>query len=912
MAERIPQDVLEKYLWDSAKLLRTNIDAGSYKQYIFPLLFFKRLCDVFDEKKAADEAKYGADAALYADDYLFKIPEGAHWRDVRGVSEDVGEALVRAFKAIENENPDQLTGIFGDAAWTNKKRLPDRLLKDLIEHFSSQTLSLARCPEDELGKGYEYLIKQFADDSGHTAQEFYTNRTVVALMTEMLRPKPMESIYDPTCGSGGMLISAIKWLKDRGEEYRNVRIYGQEINAITSSIARMNLFLHGIADFHIVNADTLKYPAFVKDGKLQTFDMVLANPPYSISQWDRTAFEDDKWGRNFLGTPPQSRADYAFVQHILKSLDAQTGRCAILLPHGVLFRNEERDIREKLVKSDLVEAVIGLAPNLFFNSPMESCILICRTDKPKNRRGKILFVNAVKDVERKNTQSYLTREHIGKIAAAYRKFGDQPEFAHVASTDEIAANDFSLNIPLYVRSATVDSASIDVPFEVAFEGWIQKQKASSKEVSALSASSARGDKPHAENAEIVMREVEKPLRAQRALREEDLTRSAQRPQSEEVEFGAVARECRETTKDTAGRRIVGLEHLDPEDLALTRWDDSSDNTFTKVFRKGQVLFGRRRAYLKKAAVAPFDGICSGDITVLEAIPGKLDPDLLPFIVQNDRFFDFAVGGSASSLSPRVKWEHLAAYTFSLPPLAEQKKLAETLWAMERVKRAYKSLLAQTDRLIHGRFIEMFGDPVRENRFPCNKVMDLLEKGATVTYGIVQTGDDFVGGVPVFRPIDITGELPPKLCNLKRTDPKISNSYKRTILTGEELLITVRASIGDVWLISKEFKGCNVGRGITPLRFDTLRMLPRFALYLFQFPSVRSKVESLAKGITLKNLNMSDLKELPLLTPPLALQREFAAFIAQQEKAKASLKESLAALTAAQKALMNQVFKGVAG
>ena len=345
MAERIPQDVLEKYLWDSAKLLRTNIDAGSHKQYIFPLLFFKRLCDVFDEKKAADEAKYGADAALYADDYLFRIPEGAHWRDVRGVSEDVGEALVRAFKAIENENPDQLTGIFGDAAWTNKKRLPDRLLKDLIEHFSSQTLSLARCPEDELGKGYEYLIKQFADDSGHTAQEFYTNRTVVALMTEMLRPKPMESIYDPTCGSGGMLISAIKWLQDRGEEHRNVRIYGQEINAITSSIARMNLFLHGIADFHIVNADTLKYPAFVKNGRLQTFDMVLANPPYSISQWDRTAFEDDKWGRNFLGTPPQSRADYAFIQHILKSLDAQTGRCAILLPHGVLFRNEERDIR---------------------------------------------------------------------------------------------------------------------------------------------------------------------------------------------------------------------------------------------------------------------------------------------------------------------------------------------------------------------------------------------------------------------------------------------------------------------------------------------------------------------------------------------------------------------------------------
>ncbi len=463
MAERIPQDVLEKYLWDSAKLLRTNIDAGSYKQYIFPLLFFKRLCDVFDEKKAADEAKYGADAALYADDYLFKIPAGSHWRDVREVSEDVGEALVRAFRAIENENPDQLTGIFGDAAWTNKKRLPDRLLKDLIEHFSSQTLSLARCPEDELGRGYEYLIKQFADDSGHTAQEFYTNRTVVALMTEMLRPRPMESIYDPTCGSGGMLISAVKWLQDRGEEYRNVRIYGQEINAITSSIARMNLFLHGIADFHIVNADTLKYPAFVKGGKLQTFDMVLANPPYSISQWDRTAFEDDKWGRNFLGTPPQGRADYALFQHILKSLDPKTGRCAILFPHGILFRGEEDDMRKKLVESDLVECVIGIGKNLFYNSPMEATIVVCRTNKPANRRGKVLFIDARKEVTRKNTESFLEPEHIQHISNVYHDFAEAKGFSAIATIKEILNNHARLSIPLYVRgdADTVEQIDLD-------------------------------------------------------------------------------------------------------------------------------------------------------------------------------------------------------------------------------------------------------------------------------------------------------------------------------------------------------------------------------------------------------------------------------------------------------------------
>lgn len=191
-------------------------------------------------------------------------------------------------------------------------------------------------------------------------------------MTEILKPEPGEAIYDPTCGSAGMLISAIAYLKDQGKEWRNVSLYGQEINALTSAIARMNLFLHGIKDFHIVNDDTLANPAFIERGKLQKFDMVLANPPYSISEWNRDAFSKDKYGRNFLGTPPQGRADYAFFQHILMSLKPGTGRCAILFPHGVLFRNEEKEMREKLVRSDFLECVIGLGPNLFYNSPMEA------------------------------------------------------------------------------------------------------------------------------------------------------------------------------------------------------------------------------------------------------------------------------------------------------------------------------------------------------------------------------------------------------------------------------------------------------------------------------------------------------------------------------------------------------------
>lgn len=277
MSKRITQEELESYLWGSADLLRSHIDAGAYKQYIFPLLFFKRLNDVYEEETEIAIKENGPEAADWEETHSFVLPDDAHWDVVRNVPQDVGKAILAAFRAIEKANPDKLHGIFGDGTWTNKNRLPDRLLKDLMEHFSTKTLSLANCPEDELGKGYEYLIKKFADDSGHTAQEFYTNRTVVHLMTELLKPQSGESIYDPTCGSAGMLISSIAYLKDQKKEWRNVSLYGQEINALTSAIARMNLFLHGIEDFHIVNDDTLASPAFIERGRLQQFDVCVAN-----------------------------------------------------------------------------------------------------------------------------------------------------------------------------------------------------------------------------------------------------------------------------------------------------------------------------------------------------------------------------------------------------------------------------------------------------------------------------------------------------------------------------------------------------------------------------------------------------------------------------------------------------------
>lgn len=471
---------LESYLWGAAVLLRGQIDASGYKEYIFPLMFFKRVSDVYDEQynRYLEESDGDEDYAR-SQEYDIIVPEGAHWNDVRKVTENVGQALVDAFRQIEEANPPKeingrmvggLTGIFGDkSGWTNKNKMPDRIILSLIEHFSTQTLSLENCPADEMGLGYEYLIGQFANDAGHTAQEFYTNRTVVTLMAEILQPKPDESIYDPTCGSGGMLIKSLTYLKDHGKEWRGVQVYGQEVNNLTAAIARMNLYLHGIVDFSIANADTLKEPAFTRGDRLQQFDVVLANPPYSIKNWDRAAFQHDAYGRNILGTPPQGRADYAFFQHILASMDKQTGRCAILFPHGILFRDEEKEMRQKLVEMDKIECIIGMGANLFFNSPMEASIVICRSQKADARKGKILFINAIKEVVRKNGESYLEDAHIEKIVSAYNNDEDVPFFSKWVRNEDI--QDASLNIVQYVQPEEIVTTRQILSVDATEQAW---------------------------------------------------------------------------------------------------------------------------------------------------------------------------------------------------------------------------------------------------------------------------------------------------------------------------------------------------------------------------------------------------------------------------------------------------------
>jgi type I restriction enzyme M protein len=449
----LTQKELEAYLWGAANILRGLIDAADFKQYIFPLLFFKRISDVWDEEyqQALEDSGNDLDYATFGEQHRFQIPTGCHWEDVRKKTVDVGAALQKALIGIEKANFDMLHDVFGDAQWTNKRRMSDEKMLDLIEHFSKVKLTIADVPHDIMGNGYEYLIKKFADDSGHTAAEFYTNRTVVKLMTMITDPQPGESVYDPTCGSGGILLNSALHVKEQGKEYRTMKLYGQELNLITSAIARINMFMHNVDEFLIVQGDTLDNPQILENDELKKFDVIMANPPYSVKRWNQAKWMKDPFGRNIWGTPPQGCADYAFQQHIMTSLKTNTGRSVTLWPHGVLFRDSESDIRKKMIEGDYVDAVIGLGANLFYNSSMESCLLVCRMKKPDERKGKVIFINAVDEVHTDRSSAWLEKDHIKKIANTYRSFTNIEDFAQIVTTQDVLENNGNLSIPLYVK-----------------------------------------------------------------------------------------------------------------------------------------------------------------------------------------------------------------------------------------------------------------------------------------------------------------------------------------------------------------------------------------------------------------------------------------------------------------------------
>ena len=445
---------LENHLWESANILRGPVDAADFKTYIFPLLFFKRICDVWDEEYQEIVGETGDEQlAFFPESHRFQIPENSHWNDVRTKATNVGTALQVAMREIEKANPDSLYGVFGDAQWSNKDRLSDPLLKDLIEHFSKLSFGNQNVNSDLLGDAYEYLIKKFADATNKKAGEFYTPRSVVRLMIEMLDPREGETIYDPACGTGGMLLAAVQHVKDTHGDVKRLwgKLFGQEKNLTTSSIARMNLFLHGIEDFQIVRGDTLRNPAFFDGDRLANFDCVIANPPFSLEKWGEEQWVNDPFGRNFAGLPPSSSGDFAWVQHMVKSMAEVKGRMAVVLPQGALFRKgAEGSIRQKLLEMDLVEAVIGLAPNLFYGTGLAACILVLRKKKPVKRRKKVMIADASRLFRRGRAQNYLEPEQALEIQRWFEKFEDVPDAVRIVTLDDIKSEEWTLNISRYV------------------------------------------------------------------------------------------------------------------------------------------------------------------------------------------------------------------------------------------------------------------------------------------------------------------------------------------------------------------------------------------------------------------------------------------------------------------------------
>lgn len=450
---------LEQYLSKAAWILKGPVDASDFKVYIFPLLFFKRISDVYDEefRQALEESDGDKEYALLPEFHRFEIQEGCHWEDVRETTANVGLAIEKALRGIEQANQEFLYGIFGDAQWSNKNKLSDKLLIDLIEHFSQYALGTENVNPDMLGEAYEYLIKHFADLTNKKAGEFYTPRSVVHLLGLILDTKEGESVYDPACGTGGMLFECVDHLKNNNQDYRTLKLYGQEKNLTSSSIARMNMFLHGIEDFEIYRDDTLRNPAFFEADGLKTFDCVIANPPFSLKEWGAENWANDPYGRNIAGVPPKGNGDMAWVQHMVKSMNS-TGRMTVVLPHGALFRKgAEGKIRKALLKLDLLQAVIGLGSNIFYGTQLAACVMVFKQEKIPVNKGRVLFIDASDQIRVGRAQNFLESEHVNQIFDWYTANLDVENYVKSASIDEIKENDYNLNIPLYVEKIIEDN-----------------------------------------------------------------------------------------------------------------------------------------------------------------------------------------------------------------------------------------------------------------------------------------------------------------------------------------------------------------------------------------------------------------------------------------------------------------------
>lgn len=471
--EKLTLQKLESTLWNAADILRGELNASQYMDYIFGLLFLKRMNDQFEVEQNAKKQEFEdlglpkeeidmliEDPSIYEN---FYVPERARWSTLKDLTLNIGPELDKAFKSIEDEPKNsELIGVLTTANYNDKERVPDKKLSQLLILFSGINLANDYLEnKDVLGNAYEYLIKQFADEGGTKGGEFYTPEGVVKTLVGIVKPKEGEKIYDPTCGSGGMLINSTYYIEKHGGNPKNVLLNGQEINLSTWAICKMNMLFHDAKGADIKKGDTIREPKHTKGGVLETFDVVLANPPFSLKNWGIDEAGSDSYGRFVYGIPPKSYGDLAFVEHMIASLNSK-GRMGTVVPHGVLFRGgAEGKIRTSILNDDLIEAVVGLPSNIFYGTGIPAALLIINKEKNEDRKNKVLFIDASQGFVKDGNKNKLRDEDIEKIISTFDNFENVEKYAEVIELDTIKENDYNLNISRYVDT-TEEEEEVDI------------------------------------------------------------------------------------------------------------------------------------------------------------------------------------------------------------------------------------------------------------------------------------------------------------------------------------------------------------------------------------------------------------------------------------------------------------------
>jgi type I restriction enzyme M protein len=459
LSDKITLEALKTHLWNAADILRGSLDAQEYRQPVMTILFLKRLNDTFEEnvEKLVVEGN-SQKKAQQKFRHKFFVPESARWGILSDASSNLGEIIDGICRDIESEVP-TLAGVLTNTKYNDKKKFPDDKLRKLVAHFNKLSLKNKNLEkEDIFGDAYEYLLETFADETKKKGGEFFTPREIVQLLVNITKPQEGMKILDPTCGSGGMLVVSRKYVQDHGGNIEDLVLDGQESNYGNLGMCKMNLVLHGMENFRIEYGDTLSDPKLIEDGNLKKYDRVLANFPFSMD-WDNSTASKDPWNRFAYGiAPAHDKADYAFILHMLASLN-DTGQACIVCSQGVLFRGgEEGRIRKNMIignvenglKGDVIEGIISLPPKLFWGTGIPACVLILNKNKPKERKNKIIFIYAANEFGKGSLRNRLRLEDIERITTTFKNYKEVDKYCHIADLDEIEEKDFNLNVPRYV------------------------------------------------------------------------------------------------------------------------------------------------------------------------------------------------------------------------------------------------------------------------------------------------------------------------------------------------------------------------------------------------------------------------------------------------------------------------------